>query len=43
MCRSMVDVQSLTAEIGRGKKDRKKEETTGRKYDVRIAYAGRPQ
>jgi len=25
MCRSMVDIQSVTAEIRRGKKDRKKE------------------
>jgi len=26
MCRSMVDIQSPTAEIRRGKKERKKEE-----------------
>jgi len=33
MCGSMVDIQSLTAEIRRGKKRRrKKEETTGWKY-----------
>jgi len=43
MCGSMVDIQSATAEIRRGKKDRKKkEETTGQKYNVRICYAGRP-
>jgi len=40
MCGSMVDIQSATAEIRRGKK--KKEVTTGLKYDVRIRYAGRP-
>jgi len=41
----MVDIQSATAEIRRGKKEerkRKKEETTGRKYNVRICHAGRP-
>jgi len=44
MCGSMVDIQSATAEIRRGKKKKKKkeEETTGRKYNVRICYAGRP-
>jgi len=36
----MVDIQSATAEIRRGKKDRKKE-TTGQKYNVRICYTGR--
>jgi len=41
MCGSMVDIQSLTAEI-RGGKKRKKEETTGQKYNVRICYAGQP-
>jgi len=40
MCQSMVDIQSATAEIWRGKKERKKE--TGQKYNVRICYAGRP-
>jgi len=40
MCGSMVDIQSATAEIRRGKKN--KEETTGQKYNVRICYAGRP-
>jgi len=42
---SMADIQSPTAEIRRGKKkkiDRKKEETTGQKYNVRICYTGRP-
>jgi len=34
MCASMVDIQSATAEIRRGKKkeERKKVQTTGRKY-----------
>jgi len=40
MCRSMEDIQSVTAEIRRGEK--KKEETTGQKYNVRICYVGRP-
>jgi len=31
MCESMVDIQSATAEIRRGKK--KEEETTGKKYN----------
>jgi len=44
----MVDIQSATNEIRRGKKKKKKEEeerkieTTGQKYNVRICYAGRP-
>jgi len=44
MCTSMADIQSATAEIRRGEKERKKkiEETTGQKYNVRICYAGRP-
>jgi len=44
MCGSIVDIQSPTAEIRRGKKKKKKEEeeTTGQKYNVRICYAGRP-
>jgi len=37
MCRSMVDIQSVAAEIRRGKKEeedrRKKKETTGQKYN----------
>jgi len=40
MCGSMVDIQSATAEIRRGKKEEKK--TTGQKYNVRICYAGQP-
>jgi len=41
MCGSMVDIQSAAAEIRRGikKEDRKKKETTGQKYNVRICYA----
>jgi len=45
MCGSMVDIQSATAEIWPGKKERKRkkeEETIGRKYNVRICYGGRP-
>jgi len=40
----MAYIQSATAEITRGKKEeeeRKIEETTGQKYNVRICYAGR--
>jgi len=33
----MVDIQSATAEIRRGKK-----KETGQKYNVRVWYAGRP-
>jgi len=34
MCASMADIHSVTAEISRGKKEeRKKEETTGQKYN----------
>jgi len=40
----MVDIQSPTAEIRRGRKiEERKIETTGQKYNVRICYAGRPQ
>jgi len=49
MCGSMVDIQSPTAEIRRGKKRRKKEkerkkkrETTGQKYNGLPYYIGRP-
>jgi len=47
LCGSMVDIQSSTAEIRRGKKKkerkrRRKIENTGQKYNVRICYAGRP-
>jgi len=40
----MVDIQSATAEIRRGKKKKKEEEeeTTGQKYNVRSCYVGRP-
>jgi len=41
-CGSMADIQSATAEIRRGKKKIEQEETTGRKYNVRICYARRP-
>jgi len=39
-----ADIQSATAENRRGENDRrkKKEETTGPKYNVRICYTGRP-
>jgi len=36
----MADIQSVTAEIRRGKK--KIEQTTGQKYNVCVCYAGRP-
>jgi len=40
----MVDIQSATAEVRRGiKEDRKKEETTGQKYNGLPYYKGRPQ
>jgi len=35
----MVDIQSATGEIRRGKKKKKE---TGQKYNVRVCYAGRP-
>jgi len=38
MCGSMVDIQSSTAEIRRGKEEERKIETTGQKYN----YIGRP-
>jgi len=41
----MVDIQSPTAEIRRGKKRRRKEgrkETTGQKYNGLPYYIGRP-
>jgi len=39
----MVDIHSATAEIRQGKKEERKiEETTGQKYNVRICYAGQP-
>jgi len=47
MCISMVDIQSPTAEIRRGKKEEGEEgeegeEETGQKCNVRICYAGLP-
>jgi len=45
MCRSMVDIQSPTAEIRRGKKEdrrKKKKETTRQKYNGLPYYIGRP-
>jgi len=41
MCRSMVDIQSATAEIRRGKKEERiKKETTGQKYNGLLYYIG---
>ena len=42
MCGTMADIQSPTAEIRRGKKERKKEETIGQKYDGLPYSIGRP-
>jgi len=42
MSRSMVDMQSATAEIRRGKKEERKIETTGQKYNGLPYYIGRP-
>jgi len=42
MCGSMVDIQSPTAEIRRGKKRRRKIETTGQKYNGLPRYIGWP-
>jgi len=44
MCGIMADIQSATAEIRRGKKERKKEEeeTTGQKYNGLPYSTGRP-
>jgi len=38
----MVDIQSPTAEIRREKKERRKIETTGQKYNGLLYYIGRP-
>ena len=38
MCRSMVDIQSLTAEIRRGKK-RKKKKKIERNYRMKILWS----
>jgi len=40
MCGSMVDVQSATAKIRRGKKERKKEETGQNKMSAPVAHGG---
>jgi len=41
MCGSIVDIQSPTAEIRRGKKDRRRKlETTGKKYNGLPYYMG---
>jgi len=41
MCGSVVDIESPTAEIRRGKKERrKKTETTGQKYNGVPYYVG---
>jgi len=42
MCGSMVDIQSATAEIRRGKRKKEEEETTELKYNVLIGYTGQP-
>ena len=45
MCVSMVDIQSATAEIRRGKKEegkKEEEETTGQKYNGLSYYIGWP-
>jgi len=45
MCASMVDIQSATAEIRRGKKEEEEEDMPRNhkaKHNVRICYAGRP-
>ena len=39
MCRSMVHIQSATAEIRPGIEKKRKMETTGQKYNVRTASA----
>jgi len=43
MCKSMVDIQSADTEIRRGKKKRRKKETTGQKYNALSYSIGRPQ
>jgi len=40
--RAFSDIQSPTAEIRRGKKERKKIESTGQKYNGLPYYIGRP-
>jgi len=41
-CGSMADIQSPTAEIRQGKKERKKIEITGQKYNSLPYYIGQP-
>jgi len=40
MCGSMVDIQSMAAEIRRGKKRKKKIEITGQKHNGLPYYIG---
>jgi len=42
MCGSMVDIQSPTADIRRGKKEKEDIETTGQKYNGLPYYIGQP-
>jgi len=42
MCGSMVDIQSATAEIRRGKKERKKERRKGTRMWANAQPDGRP-
>jgi len=42
MCGSMADIQSVVAEIRRGKKEEEEEQTTARKYNGLPYYIGRP-
>ena len=42
MCRSMVDIQSATTEIRRGKRKKIEEETTGHKYKGLPYSIGQP-
>ena len=41
-CRSVADIQSAAAEIRRGKKEERKKETTGQKYNGLPYYIGCP-
>ena len=41
MCQSMVDIQPAAAEIRREKKEDRKKETTGQKYNGPLLH-GRP-
>jgi len=42
LCGSMVDIQSPTAEIRRGKKEEERKKKTGQKYNGLPYYIGRP-